>query len=380
MNHRAGYNAAMNRIHAVYHLDADSSAIEARAEALAAEQSVEMPPAAITDAYVRDEILARVEDIRPLAPGRFAVTLGIAAASTGPESGQLMNMLFGNCSLQEDVRLVEVELPPATRDAFVGPRYGLPGIRRLVQAENRALTMTALKPQGLGAEALGALCGTFARAGIDIIKDDHGIANQRYAPFVERVRACQRELRAANAATGRQSVYAPSISGSPRQIAEQLRVAREEGVSMLLACPMLIGIPVFHELAQDAADLALIAHPALAGAARIAPPLLLGRLFRLFGADATIFPNYGGRFSYSPETCLALAQAAREPWGRLAPIAPVPAGGMSVARVPEMLNVYGTDTILLIGGALLTAGSALFERSREFVNAVALADRQELQT
>ena len=42
-----------------------------------------------------------------------------------------------------------------------------------------------------------------------------------------------------------------------------------------------------------------------------------------------------------------------EPWGRLAPIAPVPAGGMSVARVPEMLNVYGTDTILLIGGALL---------------------------
>ena len=157
MSHRAGYNAAMNRIHAVYHLDADSSAIEARAEALAAEQSVEMPPAAITDAYVRDEILARVEDIRPLAPGRFAVTLGIAAASTGPESGQLMNMLFGNCSLQEDVRLVEVELPPATRDAFVGPRYGLPGIRRLVQAENRALTMTALKPQGLGAEALGAL-------------------------------------------------------------------------------------------------------------------------------------------------------------------------------------------------------------------------------
>jgi len=102
-------------------------------------------------------------------------------------------------------------------------------------------------------------------------------------------------------------------------------------------------------------------------------------LFRLFGADATIFPNYGGRFSYSPETCLALAQAAREPWGRLAPIAPVPAGGMSVARVPEMLNVYGPDTILLIGGALLTAGAALFERSREFVNAVASAGRQELQ-
>jgi ribulose-bisphosphate carboxylase large chain len=91
----------------------------------------------------------------------------------------------------------------------------------------------------------------------------------------------------------------------------------------------------------------------------------------LFGADATIFPNYGGRFSYSPETCLALAGAARLPWHGLRAIAPVPAGGMSVARVPEMLSVYGEDVILLIGGALLSAGAELFERSADFVNAVA---------
>jgi len=44
---------------------------------------------------------------------------------------------------------------------------------------------------------------------------------------------------------------------------------------------------------------------------------------------------------------------------------------MSVARVPEMLSVYGEDVILLIGGALLSAGAELFERSADFVNAVA---------
>lgn len=373
MNRRAGYNAAMNRILATYHITADSSAIEARAATLAAEQSVEMPPAAITDAYVRNEILARVEQIEPLSPGTFAVTLGIAEATTGPEPGQLMNMLFGNCSLQDDLRLVDVEFPTATLEAFAGPRFGLAGIRKLLGVQNRALTMTALKPQGMDAEALGQLCGTFARAGIDIIKDDHGIANQRYSPFAARVRACQRQVHAANAATGRQCVYAPSLSGSPRQITEHLRIAREEGVRMFLVCPMLVGVPTFHELAQDTAGVPLIAHPALGGASRIAAPLLLGRLFRLFGADATIFPNYGGRFSYSPETCLALADAARKPWGQLPAIAPVPAGGMSVARVPEMLEVYGQDTILLIGGALLTAGAALYERSCEFVNAVANA-------
>jgi hypothetical protein len=38
------------------------------------------------------------------------------------------------------------------------------------------------------------------------------------------------------------------------------------------------------------------------GAARIAPPLLLVKLFRLFGADAMIFPHHGGRFGYSAAT------------------------------------------------------------------------------
>ena len=70
------------------------------------------------------------------------------------------------------------------------------------------------------------------------------------------------------------------------------------------------GLPAFVEL-QVELDIPVIAHPAFAGAGRVAPPLLLGKLFRLFGADATIFPNHGGRFGYSRETCLGIASAAQ---------------------------------------------------------------------
>jgi len=139
-------------------------------------------------------------------------------------------------------------------------------------------------------------------------------------------------------------------------------------VRMALVAPMLIGLPTFVEL-QVELDLPVMAHPAFAGAGRIAPPLLLGKLFRMLGADATIFPNHGGRFSYSSATCLAIADAARAPWHGLRPTLPVPAGGMTVDRVPEMLAGYGKDTMLLIGGGLLTAGDKLLERSREFVQA-----------
>ncbi|HEX5129903.1 MAG TPA: ribulose 1,5-bisphosphate carboxylase, partial [Usitatibacter sp.] len=86
--------------------------------------------------------------------------------------------------------------------------------------------------------------------------------------------------------------------------------------------------------------------------------------------DATIFPNHGGRFGYSRATCAGIAAAARDPWHGLRPTLPVPAGGMTLERVAEMRTIYGNDTMLLIGGGLLTAGDRLPERAREFVQAV----------
>ncbi|MCC6707221.1 MAG: ribulose 1,5-bisphosphate carboxylase [Gammaproteobacteria bacterium] len=360
----------MTRILAHYHIGGVAADIEARAAALALEQSIEMPLTAVASRYVRDEVVARVANIRALGPALHEVTLAIATATVGRDIGQLMNMLFGNCSLQDDVVLHDVELPATLLSHWRGPRHGLAGLRTLVGAGPRALTMTALKPQGLPATELAQLAATFADAGIDIIKDDHGIADQDYAPFAARVVACQQAVARANAARGGHSVYAPTLSGGPRQLAAQAHIVREEGVRMVLACPLLMGLPVFDELLRHELDCAVLAHPALGGAARIAPPLLFGKLFRMLGADATVFPNHGGRFSYSPATCQALAQAALAPWHDYAPCAPVPAGGMSVERVAEMLDFYGRDVILLIGGALLAAGDALPARAREFVSRV----------
>lgn len=357
-----------SRILATYRITASESESRVRAEALAAEQSVEMPVSAIGDERVLSEVVATVETIRPHA-GHFDVVIGIAPATTGNEASQLMNMLFGNCSLQPEVELIDVKFPAGYEKAFPGPRFGIDGLRVVTGVRDRPLTCTALKPQGAPVEYLAHLARTFALAGIDVIKDDHGIANQSYAPFAARVPAVQRSIQAANRETGGRTVYAPTFSGGERAIVEQARIAKECGVKMALVAPMLVGIPAFVEM-QVELDLPVMAHPAFAGSARIAAPVLLGKLFRLFGADATIFPNHGGRFSFSREVCLAIARAAREPWSEVRPTLPVPAGGMTVDRIDEMVAGYGKDTMLLIGGGLLAAKSGVLERSREFVAAV----------
>ena len=59
----------------------------------------------------------------------------------------------------------------------------------------RALTCSAIKPQGLPPAKLAAIARRFADGGIDYIKDDHGLADQAYSPFKDRVAAIAAALR-----------------------------------------------------------------------------------------------------------------------------------------------------------------------------------------
>jgi ribulose-bisphosphate carboxylase large chain len=358
------------RLSALYHVHCDPGSIEARAEAIAVEQSVEMPVSAIEDRFVVANILGRVEEIEDLGNAVFGVRISLAAATAGDEAGQLINTLFGNTSIHNDVELHDVRLPADMVTTFGGPNHGLQGLRRRVGAEGYAMTCGALKPQGLPPQALADLARRLARGGLDFIKDDHGLADQVYSPFAERVRACAEAVQEANAISGGRTRYVPSVSGNLDQLRRQLDIAAEAGIHTALIAPMIVGLPALHTLARQYPDMAFMAHPAMAGASRLAPPLLLGKLFRLLGADAVIFPNHGGRFGYSAETCRQIAHAALAPWEGLRPSVPVPAGGMTLERVPEMLEFYGPDVMLLIGGDLLAARERLTFVTAAFADAV----------
>jgi ribulose-bisphosphate carboxylase large chain len=56
-----------------------------------------------------------------------------------------------------------------------------------------------------------------------------------------------------------------------------------------------------------------------------------------------------------------------DPREGLRPAVPVPAGGMTTDRVAEMLDFYGANVMLLIGGALLAAREGLRAATSAFV-------------
>jgi ribulose-bisphosphate carboxylase large chain len=354
----------VTRFTATYRVHSDPAAIEARARAIAIEQSVEMPLDAITDEFIHTDIVGQVDSISDRGGNLFDVRITLATATTGIDAAQLLNMAFGNTSLHPDVTLVGLGSP----SGFPSPRHGIAGLRARAHAPDRALTCAAIKPQGLPPERLADLVERFARGGIDFVKDDHGLADQAYSRFTARVPLCAAAARRAAAATGRLTHYVPSLSGSLDALRTQARIAANEGLDTVLVAPMLAGFANIQALAHEFPTLALLAHPTMGGAARIAPELLIGTLFPLIGADAVIFPNHGGRFGYSETTCRRIAAAARA--GKALA---VPAGGMTLARVPELLAFYGPDVMLLIGGNLLQARDRLIETTREFITRVAAA-------
>jgi ribulose-bisphosphate carboxylase large chain len=346
------------RFTVTYHVRADAASIEARARSIAVEQSVEMPLAAIDDPAVLADIVGEVERIDDLGNGTFAVRIGLARATVGDDPGQLLNMLFGNTSLHEDVILCDADLPLRHH----GP--GTPELRQRLGVPRRAFTGSALKPQGLTPERLAKLAERFALGGLDFIKDDHGLADQAYSPFATRVPTIADAVARAARSTGHPTRYIPSLTGDLDAMRAQAGIARDHGLDCMMVAPMVAGFPAVRTLVRAFPEVIFFAHPSMGGAARIAPELLIGKLFPALGCGAVIFPTYGGRFGYSPATCRELAFNAR-------PALAVPAGGITLNRVIELLDFYGPDTMLLIGGSLLLAKDRITEESAAFANAVA---------
>ena len=238
----------METLRVTYRLHVDAESAAARAEEVAREQTVEVPRSAITDRFVEKEIMGRVEALEIDPDGGHLATIAFPAATTAFDPSQLLNVLFGIASLFDDVECVDAEFPLSMLPAFQGPRFGIAGLRKMLGHHDRPLTCTAAKPMGLSPVAMAELCATFARAGIDVIKDDHGLANHSFCAFEPRVTECLDALNRVADETGHDAIYVPNLNGTPDTLYRQLDFAQQSGARAVLVSPMLIGLPVFWEL------------------------------------------------------------------------------------------------------------------------------------
>eukprot|EP00959_Pyramimonas_sp_CCMP1952_P221367 4627598-Pyramimonas_sp.AAC.1 len=291
--------------------------------------------------------------------------------TTGYEFTQFLNVVFGNTSIQQGISVQDILPSERLLKAFKGPRFGTAGLRELLNVPSGPLLQTALKPMGSSVEKLADMAYKCALGGIDVIKDDHGLANQCWATYEERVTACSRAVAKANAETGKKCIYAPCVNAPAHLVIQRAMFAKQAGAGAVLMLPGITGFDTMRVLAEDPEfGLPIIAHPALLGTHvrdGFSHAALFGVLCRMAGADASIFPNYGGRFGFTKEECLSIVRACAQPMGEYPAISPTPGGGMTIEKIPAMIEEYGNDAMLLIGGSLIGRSPDLRANAEEFL-------------
>ena len=344
------------------------------AEEICVEQSVEFPAVVLPEGEIPGQILGRVEDFSNAGENTWKALISFCAETAG-EFTQFLNVVFGNFSMKQNVRVAHIELSPSLFEFIRGPRFGIEGIRDLLQEYEKPLLMTALKPLGLSSKDFADLIRVYAENGIQIVKDDHGLADQKFAPYKERVKYCCDAAKASYEKTGKRFLYVPNVTAPFNELRERALWAKECGAGGIMVSPALTGLDAMKALAEDdEIALPVLSHPAFSGSNVVnrhgfAMQVYYGTLMRLAGADAVIFPNYGGRFSFTKEECLGIAHAGTEPLHNLKTMMSCPSGGMQMNRIPELLEVFGRDICLLIGGGLFTCGPDLAQNCREFAKA-----------
>ncbi len=362
-----------SRFRVRYQILGDEKTARARAEDICIEQTIEYPADLVPEGGIREHVFGRIETFEPTGPDRYETVISYADEISGYEFPQLINVIFGNISMKPALRLMALDLSDDLLSHFKGPRFGVAGLRELIGEPQRPLLFTAIKPIGLSAEQLADMAYKLALGGLDIIKDDHGIANQPFAPFKERVTRTVEAVAEANAKTGFNTLYAPNVTAPSEIMLERIHFAKEAGVTGLMLLPGYCGLDFVRRVAEDdSINLPLITHPAFMGTFTLSPDfgvdhyVLHGQLMRLAGADISVMPNYIGRFSYSPDDCRRITDGCAVPMGQLKAIFPGPGGGISPESFADMLTVYGKDVAYLVSGNLHRQSPDLTQNAARF--------------
>jgi len=224
-----------NRIYATYLIETPFS-LEHAATVMAGEQSTGTfltVPGETEE--IKETYGAKIESIKvlgavtkPSLPGvaipqnhngkfvRGEIVLSFPFHNIGASIPNLMATVAGNLyELQEfsGLRLIDLQLPKAFIEGYLGPQFGIEGTRRLAQVYGRPIIGTIIKPNiGLIPEALRPIVRELAMAGIDFIKDDEVHGNPPYAPLRERIKVAMEEINRAAEVTGKKTMYAFNIT------------------------------------------------------------------------------------------------------------------------------------------------------------------------
>ncbi|MDM5156226.1 2,3-diketo-5-methylthiopentyl-1-phosphate enolase [Bacillus sp. DX1.1] len=291
---------------------------------------------------------------------RGLIKIHYPALNFSPDLPAILTTVFGKLSLDGEVKLIDLTFSDDLKATFPGPKFGIEGIRNLLQVHDRPLLMSIFK--GMIGRNIGYLKTQLrdqANGGVDIVKDDEILFENSLTPLTQRIESGKEVLQSVYETYGHRTLYAVNLSGRTYDLKDNAKRAALAGADVLLFNVFSYGLDVLQSLAEDDdISIPIMAHPAVSGAYTssklygFSSPLLLGKLLRYAGADFSLFPSPYGSVALEKEEALLVSKTLVDENEPLKSSFPVPSAGIHPGFVPFILRDFGTDVVINAGGGI----------------------------
>ena len=246
-------------------------------------------------------------------------------------------------------RLVRLHLPDSVTGSFLGPRFGLSGIRKFTNQYNKPLFGSIVKPKiGITPEVLLEMVKQMVDGGVDFIKEDEIMSNPLCAPLEGRVDIIANYL----SKQSRKVVFCHTINCDPHVVMDRINSVYQNGGNGV-HINVYSGLGVYNSIRKS--NLPLFLHLQSSGAKiftdvshrfSISWPVIC-KLATLMGVDTIQTGMVGGYSNDDPDEileCLDILRAGNT--------APALSCGMHPGLIQKITNLVGFDYLANAGGAV----------------------------
>jgi len=288
---------------------------------------------------------------------------------------QILSSIAGNIfgmKALDGLRLVDVKWPKNLINSFKGPQYGIKGIRDLLKVKKRPITATVPKPKvGYYAEEHAQHGYEIWTGGVDLLKDDENLSNQKFNRFEKRLDLSMKMRDKAENETGERKSYLINITAEVDEMKRRAMLVKEFNNEYVMIDILTIGWAAVQTIREECEKLGLAIHAhrafhaafdrnpnhgmsmkVLAEIARMqgVDQLHIGGLGKLAGDKTEVLNNYKKIAQNSNEADL---EVLAQNWHGMKKVLSVCSGGVHPGIIHRLIELLSTDIAVQVGGGVL---------------------------
>lgn len=289
---------------------------------------------------------------------------------------QLLSGIAGNIFGMKGVanlRLLDVKFPPKYLSHFRGPNLSMDEIRIRMGVKKRPLTGAVPKPKiGFSAQEHAEVAYETWMGGFDFTKDDENLSSLRFNRFEERVELMAKYRDRAEKETGDIKDAFINITAETEEMKRRADILNEHGFLYGMVDVVVVGASGVQTIKDHMTDLgmAIHAHRAMHASFTRNPKhgismQFLAKIMRIIGVNQIHTGTAVGKLVGTREEVESLADMLRlqttpgredlildQDWGHIKSAFPVSSGGLHPGLVPDVMDIYGPDLVLLVSGGI----------------------------